>query len=208
MWYEHKKNGNKAELIEKNEKTRNVILRLEDGNLTGPTFSTFQRWWKPIEEIKEAAEETSAEDSTSSEEVVKKNDEAVKEKAEKGSKKATGKVKKEKAPRVKTDISDAYNKVSDVLKKAGYFVKQYDKEPKIIPVSMEADGKKAFCNVYLGAKKCALCIRVAEVPDGYTPSRTRNCPLGAAFDIEYDKVDTIVEILKARKIVKKEKGGK
>ena len=50
MLYVHKKNGKVAELIEKNEKSKTVTLKfVDDGTLTGPTFSTFQRWWKALE---------------------------------------------------------------------------------------------------------------------------------------------------------------
>ena len=214
MKYENKKNNRVAMVVETDDKAKTTMLQYEDDNTTTVVSnSTLKRWWKLLkdeepttteqeeevntEETTEPAADTdedTAGDGTPLAEVGKEIAEQAKEKASKQSKKKRG----------KADVSKSFQTVSTVLEKAGYYVKQYDKEPKIIPVSLESNCKKSFCNIYLGATKCVLCMKLSEVPDGYTPSRVRNCPLGAAFDVDYGNLQYITTLLSKRKLTKKE----
>jgi len=50
MTYEHREKGIRGKLIEENEKTKTVILELEDGKQQPMTTSTLKRWWKKVDE--------------------------------------------------------------------------------------------------------------------------------------------------------------
>jgi hypothetical protein len=36
----------------------------------------------------------------------------------------------------------------------------------------------------------------SHIPEGMTPDRTRNCPLAAAFDVNYENLDKIKTLIK------------
>lgn len=227
MKYENKKNNRVAMVVETDDKAKTTMLQYEDDNTTTVVSnSTLKRWWKALKDdevveplidldnpiTKQEAEEKGmlAGDEAVEQAVVDPDDvagdgtplaEVGKEIAEQAKEKALAKPKKKKE---KADVSKSFDSVKVFLEKAGYYVKQYDKEPKIIPVSLESTCKKSFCNIYLGATKCVLCMKLSEVPDGYTPSRVRKCPLGAAFDVDYGNLQYITTLLSKRKLTKKE----
>lgn len=61
MKYQNKRNGMVAELVEINEKSKQVIL--QGDKPVSCTISTFKRWWKPLEDAYDAdAEECVAEE--------------------------------------------------------------------------------------------------------------------------------------------------
>lgn len=196
MKYQHKKTFKVATLIEKNDKSKMVTLQLEDGTYTSPTFSTFQRWWKKIdedqpvetviEEVQTSVEEDTASDGTPYTEVMNEilQDE---KKAVKQAKKSSSKKKST------DDISEKRELLENIAQECGYTVKWTEKTPRRVDF-VNKNGKTA-AGAYMAVDKCVFITRVSCVPDGMVPDRTRNCPMGAAFDISYDDVKETVSTM-------------
>ena len=107
MKYQNKRNGMVAELVEINDKSKQVIL--QGDKPVSCTVSTFKRWWKPLEgeepveqveetEVKQVEEEDVAGDGTPINEVGKEIAAQAKEKSKQAKTKKSG-TKKEKVAR-------------------------------------------------------------------------------------------------------------
>jgi len=140
-----------------------------------------------LEELISVPEEDKAGDGTPLAEVGKEIAEQAKEKAQKA--------KKEK--KVKQDVSQSIQTVSDILVKTGFKTKTYTGAPRIITVKNVND--KTVGDIYIGGVKCVLLISTKFVPNGYIADRVRNCPNSHAFDIAYSDLNKLENILNAIK---------
>lgn len=203
----NKKNGRVATVERRDEKCGTVILMYEDGQGgTTVTTATLKRWWKKVQEEEvEAAEpvvntesnEDVCGDGTPYTQVMKEIVKGAEKKAKAAkaakaeSKKATKKKEpKEKKERLGVDV--LLGRVSDILDGSGVSVKQYDSMPRSLALCIN---DKSFSNLYLGNSKCVLKLPTSLVPEGYTPSVVRNCPLAAAFDIDYNDLSLLQDLL-------------
>lgn len=197
--YKHTQNGKVVVSAELNEKTKTYLLTFDDGKTTSCTSSTFKRWYKKIEDQETGTEEANATDNnieqTPNDETA--NDgtplaEAKKEIAEQTKQKA--KTVKPKKSKDSSGISviEARAMIEKSVKEAGFECVVTDKNEKV--VSVLVNGKKNI-TVYIGGKKCVLGIPKAKVPEGYEADRVRNCPISHSFDIQYNAMDRLVEIL-------------
>ena len=180
--YKNTQNGKIAVSAELNEKTKTYLITFEDGKNTSISASTFKRWYRKIDDGK--AEETAG-DGTPLAEVGKEIAEQAKQKAK------TVKPKKVKESSG-MPISEARTLIEKAVKDAGFECVVTDKNGKVVSVLI--NGKKNI-TVYIGGKKCVLGIPKTKVPEGYTADRVRNCPISHSFDIAYDAMDKLVEIL-------------
>jgi len=140
-----------------------------------------------LEELISVPEEDKAGDGTPLAEVGKEIAEQAKEKAQKA--------KKEK--KVKQNVSQSIQTVSDILVKTGFKTKTYIGAPRIITVKNVND--KTVGDIYIGGVKCVLLISTKSVPNGYIADRVRNCPNSHAFDIAYSDLNKLENILNAIK---------
>ena len=207
-----------ATVIATDEKAKTVTLEYENGKTTVVTTSTLKRWWKPIKE-----ESTMEENKTKKEEVTNAIKQAVKEKAESKKKDEQAKPKaepkaeeKKAAPKAKAEakptkkkekekagisIDQAHKLIKEQIKKAGYEAVITEKNPKLVYVVV--NGKKPI-GVYTGGTKCALKMPGEFVPKGCKPDKVRNCPRSHVFDIPYDSMDKLSDILSKMNTTNKE----
>lgn len=84
MMYQHKNNGTIAELIEKNDKSKMVTVKPVDGEKKGKnvavTLSTFQRWWRKLDDATVETVQASVSKEATSEEVKEQEHEKVESK--------------------------------------------------------------------------------------------------------------------------------
>lgn len=195
MKYQHKKNFKVAELIETNDKSKMVTLQYEeDGTYTSATFSTFQRWWKKIdedqpvetviEEVQTSVEEDTASDGTPYTEVMNEilQDEkkAVKQ-AKRQKKNSVSRKKKEICPEV-TSIMDF---VLSTAKAKGWEI--YDIGQKsgtsVQAKSLKVDGHM-FCLVRFSAGSVKIACREKAVQEVAQPDKTVNHMFDAIYVFE------------------------
>ena len=217
MKYENRKNGSIGTIVEENEKSKTVILELEDGKTVSISTSTLKRWWKKVkEEEAEVVEplidldnpitdeeakklgmidgekalemEETAGDGTPLTEVGKEIAEQAKEKAEQFHKSRTSKKREGVLP-----LEERQRLVVDALKIAGFNTYISDKTPNTVHILDDA-GKKTR-GVYLGGAKCVLGLPKNEVPDGATADRVRKCKISHSFDIQYNALDKMISLL-------------
>lgn len=182
--YKHAQNGKIVVKAELNEKTKTYLLTFEDGKTSSCTSSTFKRWYKKIddgkEEVEESKQEAPAEETTPEEKVA-----PVKQKAPK--------VKKETAKKVSgTSVEEAQQLIIAQVKKSKFDYVITEKNPKTVWVLV--NGKKSI-GVYVGGKKCSVGMTKTLVPSGLKADRVRNCPISHSFDVAYDNMDKLADIL-------------
>lgn len=229
MKYVNKRNGKVASQAQFNEKTKTWIMDYEDGTNTTVSSSTLKRWWKPVEEevveplidldnpvTEEEAQELGmvggdeavelavvdadvAGDGTPLAEVGKEIFEQAKKKAEKAKAERQAKEKKKSAKAEKISVPELIAKVRPVVESNGFRFKLYENAPRLLPLYKDIDNGKAMCTLYIAQKKCVLNLKENDIPEGFTPDKVRNCPLAAAFDFGYDKLNGLDKILKAIK---------
>ena len=222
MTYEHREKGIRGKLIEENEKTKTVILELEDGKQQPMTTSTLKRWWKKVdEELDENDRQLVAEELATLEKCESKNiPEVLKEenKASDGTpykqvmqeiiqdeKQAVETAKLEKKSSRKKEgvlpMEERQRLVVDVLKTAGFRTYISDKTPNTVYIL--DDTEKKTRGVYLGGAKCVLGLPEKEVPNGAKADRIRRCKISHSFDIQYNALDKMISLLS--KIKKEDK---
>lgn len=186
MW-RHTQNGKVVVEAELNEKTKTYLLTFDDGKTSSCTASTFKRWYKKIEDCKteETVEEKKVDADTSPDKAEEKVAEQTKQKAESSKPK---KVKESSG----IPATEARSLIEKAVKEAGFECVVNDKNEKVVSVLI--NGKKNI-TVYIGGKKCVLGIPKAKVPEGYIADRVRNCPISHSFDIAYNAMDRLVDIL-------------
>ena len=140
----------------------------------------------PIDHIEIVSDHTCG-DGTPLAEVGKEIAKQAKEKAQKA--------KKER--KVKQDVSQSTQTVSEILAKTGFRTKTYTGDVRTITVKNTND--KTIGDIHIGGTKCALSIPAKFVPEGYTADRVRNCPNSHAFDIAYSDLNKLENILNAIK---------
>lgn len=209
MW-KHVKNGKVVVKAELNDKTKTYILFFEDGEKLACASTTFKRWYKQIDDT--VTEETKEEETTEeANEVVADEDTCAdgrkyadigKEIAEQAKEKA----KKAKSAKEKESsgitVEEAHKLITEQVKKSGYDVSIKDSTSKNVWVVV---GNKKKMSVYVGGKKCVLGLPSALVPEGYKADRIRNCSISHSFDISYDSMDRLSEIISKVNVNKEEK---
>lgn len=191
MKYVNVKNNMVAAVVEMDEKTKTVMLEYENGKTTNISTSTLKRWWKPIQEEDHNMEEKEAKkqevkDALKKAVAERKANEVKKEKAEKATKAQPGKKKSGMA------MEDAHKLIKEYIKKAKLEPVINEKNPKTVWIVI--NGKKTS-GVYVGGSKCVLGLPEKMVPTGCKADRIRNCAMSHSFDIPYDNMDKLVEIL-------------
>ena len=221
MKYLNKRNNKVASRDEAsyNAKTKTYIMVYEDGTNTTVSESTLKRWWKKLdspevveplidldnpvtEEEAEAAGMLSGDeavevavvdpddvagDGTPLAEVGKQIFEQAKAKAEKA--------KKAKTEKVKESVPDLIAKIEKAITDSGFVFKLYEASPRLLPLFLESTESKAVCTIYIAQKKCVLCLKEKDIPEGYVADRMRNCPLAAAFDFDYNEPEKLQTML-------------
>ena len=196
IMYKNTQNGKIVTSAELNEKTKTYLITFEDGKTTSVSASTFKRWYKKIDDGKEVEK---AGDGTPLAEVGKEIAKQAKQKAEKVQKeKKEKKPKKEKAPKVAIETRQA--ELEKIVKSMGCTIKSYTNSPRKMNVVKEG---KVLGRVYAGDSKAVLCVSVKVLPEGVKPTRTRNCPLGAAIDVPYDELEKTLKNILPKIDVKK-----
>jgi len=197
----HKESGQIAVDAIFDEKFKTYTLVFEDGTQKPFSASTIKRWWKEVKDEEGTAKESEikkqdedvAGDGTPLSEVGKEIAEQAKQKAKaikKTAKKVEGK-----------SIEEAQQLVIEQIKKAGFDYVITEKSPKNIWILI--NGKK-LSGVYIGGKKCAFGLPKDMVPNGYKADRIRNATISHSFDIFYDKMDVLSEMLSKIEITTKE----
>jgi len=185
--YKHSQNGKVVVSAEQDPKTKTYLLTFDDGKTTSCSPSTFKRYYKKIddgmeEEAVKGDEDTCA-DGRKYSDIGKEIAEQAKQKVEKAKKekKASG-----------IAIEEAQKLITEQVNKAGYETVITEKNPKTVWILISA--KKAM-GVYVGTKKCVLGMPEAMVPKGYKADKVRNCPISHSFDIAYEEIDKLSEML-------------
>jgi len=192
MKYVNSKNGMVATLVEADDKTKTVMLEYEDGKTTNISTSTLKRWWKLVKEEGDMEEKDAKKqevtDAIKKAVADKKAQDA--KKTEQGNKKPEKKVSKKKTSGI--PMEEAHKLIQQYIKKAKFEPVINEKNPKTVWILI--NGKKTS-GVYVGGSKCVLGLPEKMVPKGYKADRTRNCPMSHSFDIPYDNMDKLTEIL-------------
>lgn len=196
MKYVNSKNGMVATLVESDDKTKTVMLEYENGKTTNISTSTLKRWWKLIKEEDNDMEEKEAKKQEVKEALKKAVADKKAENKEQAKPETTSesKAKVKKAGKKKSGMAmeDAHKLIKEYIKKAGFEPVINEKNPKTVWIQI--NGKKTS-GVYVGGSKCVLGLPEKMVPKGYKADRTRNCAMSHSFDIPYDNMDELVEIL-------------
>ena len=216
MKYENRRNGSIGTIVEENEKSKTVILKLEDGKTVSISTSTLKRWWKklPEEEVyTEAVQELAQECPEISQEELEKINEAsemfagdgtpLEEVGKEIAEQAKQKSKKARKKRDVLPMEERYGLVADACKELGVGVTVKESQSRRVYL-LNAKGKRAF-RVYLGDSKFTLLIPKNFVPEGYTADRVRDTTklkLTHAFDMSYSDMDKFKEFLS--KVISKE----
>lgn len=208
MKYIHKETQQVAVDAKYDEKFKTYTLIFEDGTQKPFSASTIKRWWKPIKEDdveevsepvevveqKEVVSEDVSGDGTPLAEVGKEIAAQAVEKA-----KAAKKSSRKKCSRT---IEERQNLIIEQIKKVGLSFVITEKSPKSVWI-LDENNKKTR-GVYVGDYKCVLGLPAAEVPDGYKADRVRNQPMSHSFDISYESMDRMSDILANLKTIEKE----
>ena len=184
---------------------KTVVLLYDDGNGgTKVSLATLNSAWKRVQEEEQEPVETMVNvesdtakkseevcgDGTPYTQVMKEIVKGAEKKAKVAKKE---KEKKEKVKKEKVSVDDLYSKIESDIISAGFTAKRYTAQPRSITILNSKN--KGFCTVYLGNGKLCICIPVSKVPEGYTPTRVRNCPYGAAFEFGYDNTTNFKNLL-------------
>jgi len=206
--YKNTENGKVVELVEINEKAKQVTVMYPDGTYKPYLLGSFKKHWKLIEDAEQTAE---PEEKAEAKKPEKK---APKQKAEK--KPVEKKSEKKSAPKQKkaveaVDTTPYREKLNALADKYGMEVKLYDKLPNIVILKLNGKGKM---EVRFSRKGAVANIKNNILVDD-TPFRTiNNYYLPVAIDVEYKQfnkeLDKLVKIVaKADYSTKKEeKNGK
>lgn len=209
MKYQHRQNGKVMEILKQDTQKGTMLIQYEDGKSTSITTGTFKRWFKKVEEAVQEVEPEAGD----VQEVMKQKKELgiecpaitevevvedttvpeIEEKAEpvkKEKKSREKKAKKVKEP--KQDITEATAKVVKTMETEGFYIKNYNGRKAVIKNSAD----KSVGSLYLGGSKFTVSLPEKFVPEGYEPSRVRNCPNSHAFDIAYSDLNKLAELLK------------
>lgn len=138
-------------------------------------------------------------DGTPLKEVGKQIFEQAEKKAEKAKAERQANERKKSAKAEKISVPELIAKVRPFVESNGFRFKLYENAPRLLPLYKDIDNGKAMCTLYIAQKKCVLNLKENDVPEGFTPDKVRNCPLAAAFDFDYDKLNGLDKILKAIK---------
>ena len=199
--YKNTENGKVVELVEINEKAKQVTVMYPDGTYKPYLLGSFKKHWKLVE-------------NTDVEQTAEPEQKAPKQKAEK--KPVEKKVEKKSAPKQKkaveaVDTTPYREKLNALADKYGMEVKLYDKLPNIVVLKLNGKGKM---EVRFSKKGAVANIKNNILVDD-TPFRTiNNYYLPIAIDVEYKQfnkeLDKLVKIVaKADYSTKKEeKNGK
>lgn len=93
----------------------------------------------------------------------------------------------------KNDVGDSISAVTAVITSAGFQIMTYASDVRTITVK-DSDNN-SIGDIHIGNAKCVISLRAKYVPDGFTADRVRNCPNSHAFDIPYDDLSKLENIL-------------
>lgn len=227
MKYQNKRNGKVTANVTFDEKFKTYAIEFEDGTNTVITSATLKRWYVPMEEESESkttadfAKELAESITSHIEEnkvpslsemvapaVESLNDsekeltdeqyaEIGKEIAEQAKEKAARAKKNKKVKDPKRDTQESIKVIIGIIEKVGMTVRTYPSDPRTITVK-NIDGK-SLGDIHVGDKKFVLAIHENVVPQGWQADRVRNCLNSHAFDIVYDELNKLENLLNAIK---------
>lgn len=215
MKYENRKNGSIGTIVEENEKSKTVILELEDGKTVSISTSTLKRWWKKLpeeevytEEVQELAQECPeisqeelqeineasemfAGDGTPLEEVGKE----IAEQAKQKSKKAR---KKESSKKYKFTREDTVNMIESLQNKLDSSKEIKTRTISKVPgfLAVKKNGKSVLEVRIHRTGKIIISCKIGKAPAVYSVSNWNNYYLPEHFECgESDYVNAISEII-------------
>ena len=220
MKYVHRdpKNGKVMEILKEDKARGTLQIKFEDGKVTTITTGTFKRWYKKLEDNVATEIETPVNepdktvvdgvtDEASIQEVMQQKKElgiecppiteveVVSQEEEQPKKVRKPKTEKQtKAP--KQDIEASAAMLINFVEERGFTTHRVPNAPKCITVGFQ--GKNSY-DIYLGGTKFSFDMPASKVPEGYVADRVRNCPRSHAFDMRYDNLDKLAEMLKSIK---------
>ena len=210
MKYQNKRNGKVTANVTFDEKFKTYAIEFEDGTNTVITGSTLKRWYVPVEDEEEQMVEPEVESTDISNAIVAdfEQDEDIcadgrpyaeigKEIAEQAKEKAEQVKAKKKAKTPKRDMQESIQTIVGIIEKSGMQYKTYANDLRTITVK-DPNGK-SLGDIHVGDKKFVLAIHEKVVPQGWKADRVRNCLNSHAFDIVYDDLNRLENLLNAIK---------
>lgn len=220
MKYENRRNGSIGTIVEENEKSKTVILELEDGKTVSISTSTLKRWWKKVkEEEAEVVEplidldnpitdeeseelgmidgekalemEETAGDGTPLEEVGKEIAEQAKQKSKKA-------LKKESSKKYKFTREDIPNMIKSLQNKLDSSEEIKTRTISKVPgfLAVKKNGKSVLEVRIHRTGKIIISCKTGKAPDVYSVSNWNNYYLPEHFECgESDYVNAISEII-------------
>lgn len=190
--YKNTKTGVVAELIEINEKTKNVTLKKKDGKFTSTTIGPFEKYWKKIDDNDPSSKKLSSKEKKS--ELKKEAEKPVEEKkAEKKPEKSIEQPKpaKEEKPKKEKKSKEEKNKVAldytaraiKLIESKGFATKTYSGMPTDVGVINKV-GKRLF-EIYFGNNRFSVYTHEDRVPKGVSYKNIKNV-FSASIQFEYN----------------------
>ena len=215
MKYENRKNGSIGTLVEENEKSKTVILELEDGKTVSISTSTLKRWWKklPEEEVyTEAVQELAMECPEISQEELQEINEASemfagdgtpltevgKEIAEQAKQKSKKVRKKESSKKYKFTREDTINMIKSLQNKLDSSEEIKTRTISKVPgfLAVKKNGKSALEVRIHHTGKIVISCKTGKAPATYSVSNWNNYYLPEHFECdESNYVNAILEII-------------
>lgn len=187
--YKNIKTGVKAELIEINEKSKQVTLKKEDGKLTASNKSAFEKYWKKIESGDAKSEKKPAKTAPKKEAEKPVEEKKVEKKPEK--KVEQPKPAKEEKPKKEKKSKEEKNKVAldytaraiKLIESKGFTTKTYSGMPTDVGVINKV-GKRLF-EIYFGNNRFSVYTHEDRVPKGVSYKNIKNV-FSASIQFEYN----------------------
>lgn len=202
MKYRHTKDNRVMEVIKEDTDRKTYLIKFEDGTSTTIAYSTFKRWWKPIDEeekieqhlvpmpgaekLAELKKEYSHDEDTCADgrtyaEIGKEIAEQAKAKAEK-----TKKVKAEKVAYSEDTVA------ADIIRAASLYVTPKSKHDLVL----KDDDKNMLAVVYVGKKSLTFYFNGEDIKEKLIAGGAEIVESSEKFDY-YSKIDinTLISVL-------------